>query len=113
MGYRDICVFCTHARMRTDICGTYCVGKYFKRPDGTRDHFEDYYEHKKQLRPYRTFQEVEQPESIFLIRVSDRGISFIEADGGMWRLTARETIKKYLESRLEQEVSEGSVHVVL
>lgn len=65
------------------------------------------------LRPYRTFQEVEQPESIFLIRVSDRGISFIEADGGMWKLTARETIKKYLESRLEQEVSEGSVHVVL
>lgn len=65
------------------------------------------------LRPYRTFQEVEQPESIFLIRVSDRGISFIEADGGMWRLTARETIKKYLEGRLEQEVSEGSVHVVL
>lgn len=65
------------------------------------------------LRPYRTFQEVEQPESIFLIRVSDRGISFIEADGGMWRLTVRETIKKYLEGRLEQEVSEGSVHVVL
>lgn len=65
------------------------------------------------LRPYRTFQEVEQPESIFLIRVSDRGISFIEADGGMWKLSARETIKKYLESRLEQEVSEGSVHVVL
>ena len=65
------------------------------------------------LRPYRTFQEVEQPESIFLIRVSDRGISFIEADGGMWKLSARQTIKKYLEERLEQEVSEGSVHVVL
>ena len=31
----------------------------------------------------------------------------------MWRLTARQTIKKYLEGRLEQEVSEGSVHVVL
>lgn len=65
------------------------------------------------LRPYRTFQEVEQPESNFLIRVNDRGISFIEADGGMWKLAARETIKKYLEGRLEQEVSEGSVHVVL
>ena len=65
------------------------------------------------LRPYRTYQEVEQPESIFLIRVNDRGISFFEADGGMWKLAARQTIKKYLESRLEQEVSEGSVHVVL
>lgn len=65
------------------------------------------------LRPYRTFQEVEQPESIFLIRVSDRGISFIEADGGMWKLTARETIKTFLEERLSQEVTEGSVIIAL
>ena len=65
------------------------------------------------LRPYRTFQEVEQPESIFLIRVSDRGISFIVADGGMWKLTARETIKKFLEEQLQQEVSEGSVVIAL
>lgn len=65
------------------------------------------------LRPYRTFQEVEQPESIFLIRVSDRGISFIEADGGMWKLAARETIKTFLEERLTQEVTEGSVIIAL
>lgn len=65
------------------------------------------------LRPYRTFQEVEQPESIFLIRVSDRGISFIEADGGMWKLAARETIKRFLEERMQQEVSEGSVIIAL
>lgn len=65
------------------------------------------------LRPYRTFQEVEQPESIFLIRVSDRGISFIEADGGMWKLTAREIIKKFLEEQLQQEVGEGSVIIAL
>ena len=65
------------------------------------------------LRPYRTFQEVEQPESIFLIRVSDRGISFIEADGGMWKLAARETIKTFFEERLSQEVTEGSVIIAL
>lgn len=65
------------------------------------------------LRPYRTFQEVEQPESIFLIRVSDRGISFIEADGGMWKLAARETIKKFLEERLAQEIEEDSVIIAL
>lgn len=65
------------------------------------------------LRPYRTFQEVEQPESTFLIRISERGISFIEADGGMWKLSARETIKKFLEERLQQEVSEGSVVIAL
>lgn len=65
------------------------------------------------LKPYRTFQEVEQPESPFLIRVSERGISFTEADGGMWKLTARQTIKAFLEERLSQEVSEGSVVIAL
>lgn len=65
------------------------------------------------LKPYRTFQEVEQPESIFLIRVNDRGISFTEADGGMWKLAARETIKVFLEKRLDQEVTEGSVVIAL
>ena len=44
------------------------------------------------LRPYRTFQEVEQPESIFLIRVSDRGISFIEADGSRKSLKVPSTL---------------------
>ena len=52
------------------------------------------------LRPYRTFQEVDQPESTFLIRVNERGISFTEADGGMWKLKARETVKAFLEERL-------------
>lgn len=65
------------------------------------------------LKPYRTFQEVEQPESAFLIRVSERGISFTEADGGMWKLTARETIKQFLEDQLRQEVDEGSVIIAL
>ena len=65
------------------------------------------------LKPYRTYQEVEQPESIFLIRVGERGISFTEADGGMWKLKARETIKEFLEKRLEQEVTEGSVVIAL
>lgn len=44
---------------------------------------------------------------------SGRGISFIEADGGMWKLTARETIKKFLEEQLQQEVGEGSVIIAL
>lgn len=65
------------------------------------------------LRPYRTFQEVDQPESVFLIRINERGISFIEADGGMWKLKARETIKTFLEERLAEEVSAGKVIVAL
>lgn len=65
------------------------------------------------LKPYRTFQEVEQPESTFLIRVSERGISFTEADGGMWKLVARETIKKFLEEKLSEEISAGVVYIAL
>lgn len=65
------------------------------------------------LRPYRTFQEVEQPASQFLIRINERGISFIEADGGMWKLEARRTVKAYLESALADEVASGQVSVVL
>lgn len=65
------------------------------------------------LRPYRTFQEVDQPDSVFLIRINERGISFIEADGGMWKLRARETVKAFLEERLAQEVSAGTVIVAL
>lgn len=65
------------------------------------------------LKPYRTFQEVEQPESTFLIRVNERGISFTEADGGMWKLRARETVKAFLEKALSKEIEEGAVYVAL
>ena len=65
------------------------------------------------LRPYRTFQEVEQPASQFLIRINERGILFTEADGGMWKLKARETVKAYFEKRLSDEISNGSVVVAL
>ena len=65
------------------------------------------------LRPYRTFQEIEQPESQFLVRINERNISFIEADGGMWKLSARNTVKKYLEKALESEIQSGHVVVVL
>lgn len=65
------------------------------------------------LRPYRTFQEIDQPESVFLIRINERGISFIEADGGMWKLKARETIKAFLEDKLAAEIETGAVVVAL
>lgn len=65
------------------------------------------------LRPYRTFQEIDQPESTFLIRITERAISFIEADGGMWKLHARETIKKYLEENLSSESKTARVVIAL
>lgn len=65
------------------------------------------------MKPYRTFQEVEQPVSEFLIRINDRGINFIEADGGMWKLNARENVKAFLEDKLSEEVTQGSVVIAL
>ena len=65
------------------------------------------------LRPYRTFQEVEQPEGLFLIRIDERGITFVEADGGMWKLDARKTVAAYLKSELAEEVERGDVKVML
>lgn len=50
------------------------------------------------LIPFRTFIEVEQPESKFVFRVKDGPqMGLFEADGGAWRLAAMLRIKKYLE----------------
>lgn len=66
------------------------------------------------LRPFRTFQEVEQPESEFLFRMDDDGnIGLFEADGGMWKLTARQTVKAFLEEQLAEEVASNSVYIAL
>lgn len=65
------------------------------------------------LKPYRTFQEVEQPASQFLIRVSERGITFVEADGGMWKLAARKTVRDYLAEKLAPEIEAGLVAIAL
>ncbi|GHS85587.1 hypothetical protein AGMMS49957_01970 [Synergistales bacterium] len=65
------------------------------------------------LKPYRTFQEVDKPESEFHIRVSERGIKFVEADGGMWKLTARRTVADYLAQKLDEMVEAGEVIVTI
>ena len=66
------------------------------------------------LKPYRTFLEVEQPESNFLIRIKDGcKVGIIEADGGMWQFTARNSVKEYLEKAFENEIAEGTVVVAL
>lgn len=59
------------------------------------------------LRPYRTFLEVRQPASDFIFRMEtkDKEPSFklIEADGGMWRTAAMESIAEYLKNELAVE----------
>lgn len=66
------------------------------------------------LKPYRTFYEVEQPESEFLVRVDLEGhIGFFEADGGMWKMTARRIIKDYLVDAFAKEIADGNIIVTL
>ena len=66
------------------------------------------------LRPFRTFQEVEQPESEFLLRMDEEGnIGLFEADGGMWKLTARQTVKAFLEVKLADLVTSRAVFIAL
>lgn len=52
------------------------------------------------LAPWRTFQEVPQPESMFIFRMKDGpSAALFEADGGAWRLEAIDNIKTYLEEK--------------
>ena len=66
------------------------------------------------LAPFRTFLEVEQPASEFILRLDNNAsIGLLEADGGMWKLVARETIKKFLEEKLAEEINAGAVYIAL
>lgn len=53
------------------------------------------------LTPIRTFQEVEQPESPFVLRANeDAEAALFEGDGGKWKLTAVSRVTEYLRSNL-------------
>ncbi len=68
---------------------------------------------KVKLAPFRTFLEVEQPESEFLLRLQEGGqIGLFEADGGAWRLDAKEQIKNKLTDLLHNEIITGKVVVI-
>jgi hypothetical protein len=60
------------------------------------------------LSPYRTFREIEQPRSEFLLRVrsgSSEGVvnaALFEADGGAWRHTAMTSIAEYIKKELPE-----------
>lgn len=57
------------------------------------------------LAPYRTFREVEQPKSDFVLRVN-RGpkgmpqVGLFEADGGAWKMDAIHNVRDYLKAQL-------------
>lgn len=60
------------------------------------------------LQPFRTFSEVEQPESPFIVRFQSRGegeetkhaIALFPADGGLWEVTAVQRIAEFLRGKI-------------
>lgn len=66
------------------------------------------------LQPYRTFLEVEQPASDFLLRLDKEGHpALYEADGGAWKLEAKRNIAAYLGEQLADLVESGNVVVMI
>ncbi len=67
----------------------------------------------RKLKPFRTFNEVDQPESEFLLRLSEGGlVALYEADGGAWKLQARKNVAAYLKENLADLIESGDVIVV-
>lgn len=65
------------------------------------------------LKPFRTFLEVDQPESEFLLRIDEDGrIGLFEADGGVWKLEAKQNISKYFENQLKDLIDDSKVIVM-
>ena len=61
------------------------------------------------LRPYRTFPEIEQPASKFILRLKSGKeelpqVALFDADGGQWRLEAIQSIKAWLAEKLPELV---------
>lgn len=60
------------------------------------------------LQPYRTFSEVEQPASMFILRLRQGNgqiqAALFEADGGAWQLTATDAVATYLRDRQQAVV---------
>lgn len=68
------------------------------------------------LKPFRTFLEVEQPESLFLLRLQKTDkqpmVALFEADGGFWKLEAITKISEYLRSKIEEATLDIEVNVI-
>ncbi|MDP4095449.1 hypothetical protein OIN60_01410 [Paenibacillus sp. P96] len=65
------------------------------------------------LKPFRTFVEIEQPESAFVFRMKDGpSAALFEADGGEWKLRAIAGIKVYLDEHLSELIESGQVVII-
>lgn len=68
------------------------------------------------LSPFRTFTEVEQPSSTFLLRLRQNGESaefaLHETDGGAWAIAAMQAIKEYLNLNLAEQRKADKVFIL-
>ena len=68
------------------------------------------------LKPYRTFNEVNQPESDYIFRIRDTGrgpeFKLVEADGGIWKMAAMKGMKEYFEFELKDELEKLNITVI-
>lgn len=65
------------------------------------------------LRPYRTFLEVDQPASDFLLRLDKDGrVGFLSADCDMWAMEAKKNIASYISKQLVNLVEHNYVVVM-
>lgn len=65
------------------------------------------------LKPFRTFVEVEQPISAFVLRMKEGpAVALFEADGAAWEINAMHNIKEYLNENLTDEIDSGRVIII-
>lgn len=58
------------------------------------------------LTPYRTFHEIEQPSSAFVLRFNERSnCALFEGDGGLWRVEAVRRIGEWLKQNIYSPLS--------
>ncbi len=68
------------------------------------------------LQPFRTFVEVEQPESEFIFRMKSGSPTpygaLYEADGGAWKIAAMQNIKGYLKEELQSFIDAELIVII-
>jgi hypothetical protein len=65
------------------------------------------------LKPFRTFSEIAQPESAFILRLQEGpSCGLFEADGGAWKIAAMQSIKEYLDKALATEIEDELVVII-
>lgn len=65
------------------------------------------------LAPYRTFTEVAQPESKFVLRMqSGPKVALFEADGGAWKNEAIKNIEQYLTEELSDAIDAEKITII-